>query len=321
MELTQLQSFLEAVKSGSFRGAARALYVSQPSLSGRIRSLERELRAPLFHRLGRGVRLTEAGEAFRPFVERALDTLDLGREAVRQTQESERSTITIGSARTIGTYILPPTLDRFQRRFPHVSTRIRTGRSSDVIEMVATGVVDVGLSRGIYPPRSVLNTPLRRGDRPRHLSRPSLRPAGDAPKYPRWGSSRSSSMTPAPHISCSSTKPVVRRGSSPKSRPCSTASRRPSAWWPWVSAFPFLPRSAIGSEIEQGSLRLIELVGDHRVHLPTHVLVRRAQHYSPPLLAFLGAPSGDLRMQHLRGPGQPPDLKAFLRWRIRYSLL
>ena len=45
MELTQLQSFLEAAKSGSFRGAARALYVSQPSLSGRIRSLERELRA------------------------------------------------------------------------------------------------------------------------------------------------------------------------------------------------------------------------------------------------------------------------------------
>ena len=49
----------------------------------------------------------------------------------------------------------------------------------------------------------------------------------------------------------------------------------------------FLPRSAISSEIQQGSLQLIELVGDHRVHLPTHVLVRRAQHYSPPLLAFL----------------------------------
>ena len=49
----------------------------------------------------------------------------------------------------------------------------------------------------------------------------------------------------------------------------------------------FLPHSAILTEIEQGSLRYIELKGDQHVHLPTHVLVRRAQHYSPPLLDFL----------------------------------
>ena len=286
MELTQLQSFLEAAKSGSFRGAARALFVSQPSLSGRIRSLERALRAPLFHRLGRGVRLTEAGEAFRPFVERALDTLDLGREAVRHTQESQRSTITIGSARTIGTYILPPTLDRFQRRFPHVSTRIRTGRSSDVIEMVANGVVDVGLSRGLNHPEvfsiHLYDEEIVLVTYPDHpFARRGRAQISEVGKQPLILYDASSTYFLLINQACREAGIIPQIETMLDSI---EATKRMVALGLGIS---FLPRSAIGSEIEQGSLRLIELVGDHRVHLPTHVLVRRAQHYSPPLLAFL----------------------------------
>ena len=66
MELLQLEAFLEAAERGSFRRAAEMLYLSQPALSARVHALEEELGAPLFHRMGRGVRLTEVGKAFMP---------------------------------------------------------------------------------------------------------------------------------------------------------------------------------------------------------------------------------------------------------------
>ena len=286
MELSQLQSFIEAANSGSFRGAARAMYLSQPSLSGRIRALERELRTPLFHRLGRGVRLTEAGEAFRPFVEQALETLDNGKEAVRNTQESQRRTITIGSARIIGTYILPPTLERFQRRYPGVAARIRTGRSSDVIEMVANGVVDIGLSRGLDHPE-VFSIHLY--DEPIVLATYPDHPFAERGYAYIWEVARQPLILydPSSTYFLLINQACREAGIVPQIETMLDnieATKRMVALGLGIS---FLPHSAILSEIEQGTLRYIELQGDQHVHLPTHVLVRRAQHYSAPLLDFL----------------------------------
>lgn len=286
MEISQLQSFLEAARTGSFRGAARALYLSQPSLSGRIKSLERELRAPLFHRLGRGVRLTEAGKAFRPFAEQALDSLDVGKEAVRQTQDAQQHTITIGSARIIGTYMLPPLLERYQRRLPGVSTRIRTGRSSDVIEMVANGVVDLGLSRGLYHP-DVYSIHL-------YNEEIVLVTYGGHP-FAQRGHALISEVAREPLILYDPTSTYFllinqacrQAGIVPQIETTLDnieATKRMVALGLGIS---FLPRSAIFAEVRQGSIVPIELLDDQQVHLPTHVLVRRAQHYSPPLLAFL----------------------------------
>ncbi|MCQ3802733.1 MAG: LysR family transcriptional regulator [bacterium] len=286
MELSQLQSFIEAANSGSFRGAARAMYLSQPSLSGRIRALERELRTPLFHRLGRGVRLTEAGEAFRPFVEQALETLDNGKEAVRNTQESQRRTITIGSARIIGTYILPPTLERFQRRYPGVAARIRTGRSSDVIGMVANGVVDIGLSRGLDHPE-VFSIHLY--DEPIVLATYPDHPFAERGYAYIWEVARQPLILydPSSTYFLLINQACREAGIVPQIETMLDnieATKRMVALGLGIS---FLPHSAILSEIEQGTLRYIELQGDQHVHLPTHVLVRRAQHYSAPLLDFL----------------------------------
>ncbi len=75
MELSQLEAFLEAVRRGSFRRAAEALLLSQPSVSTRIQRLEDELRVPLFHRMARGVRLTDMGRTFLPFAQRSIGIL------------------------------------------------------------------------------------------------------------------------------------------------------------------------------------------------------------------------------------------------------
>jgi DNA-binding transcriptional LysR family regulator len=63
MDIRQLEYFLAIVDHGGFNRAASALYVSQPALSQTVRSLERDLGAALFHRIGKRAVLTEAGTA------------------------------------------------------------------------------------------------------------------------------------------------------------------------------------------------------------------------------------------------------------------
>ena len=75
VEIPQLEAFLEAADRGSFRRAAEALYLSQPSVSARVQALEDEVGVSLFHRTARGVRLTDMGRTFLPFAQRSMETL------------------------------------------------------------------------------------------------------------------------------------------------------------------------------------------------------------------------------------------------------
>ncbi len=288
MEITQIESFLEAVKAGSFRAAARSLNMSQPSLSARVQTLEHELRTPLFHRLGRGVRLTEAGEAFLPFAERVVSVIEQGKEAVDHVRDAEGGVLTIGTARTIGTYTLPPILEQFRKRFPRVSTHIRTARSSDVLEWVTDGVVDVGLSRELdypdvhsiylYDEEIVLVT------YPGH-------------PFAEQGQARIHEVARQPLIlyDPGSTYFVLinqvcrEAGIVPKVEMTLDSIEATKHMIVLGLGVSFLPRSAISSEIRRGTLCHVELEGDHRVHLPTHVLIRHAQHYNSAVLAFLEA--------------------------------
>lgn len=156
MELSQLESFLEVARSGSFRRAARALYLSQASLSARIKALEQDLGAPLFHRTAGGVRLTRMGEALMPHAERAIGVVAEGRSAVNAAARSGVGALSIAATNTICACILPKVLQQFRLRYPSVTVRLSTGSSSilnpgktpsDVVhQSVAAGDVDLGLA-------------------------------------------------------------------------------------------------------------------------------------------------------------------------------
>src|ERR671910_107218 len=78
--LPQIEAFLEVARRENLSRAAEALFVSQPTLTARLQSLEAALGEQLFVRTRRGMRLTEAGEAFLPYAEHALRALADGRE-------------------------------------------------------------------------------------------------------------------------------------------------------------------------------------------------------------------------------------------------
>lgn len=149
MDFGQIEAFLQVAEHRSFSRAAEVLQLTQPSITARIQALERELGEELFERGGRGVRLTDAGTAFLPYVERILQTLQEGRDAVEEVRNVQLGSLRLGSALTISTYVLPKILRCFCERYPGVDVFIRTGRSEQVLSMLLSDEVHVGLVRSL----------------------------------------------------------------------------------------------------------------------------------------------------------------------------
>lgn len=147
MELAQLEAFLQVAHHRSFSRAAEALFLTQPSVTARIQSLEREIGERLFERTGRSVTLTDAGDAFIPHAQRALTAVQEGTDAIEAVRHGDVGNIRIGSSSTIGAYILPPILRRFRDERPRVHVHLRSGTSEDVIEDLIAGEVNVGICR------------------------------------------------------------------------------------------------------------------------------------------------------------------------------
>src|SRR6185312_12941420 len=129
VELAQLDAFIAAAECGSFSRAAELLSVAQPSLSNRIQSLEREVGQALFERMGRGVKLTDAGRSFLPYAQRVLRTLNDGLMVLEGTRDGTSGRLTIGTAPAVGTYVLPRLLKVFCDNHEGVDVLVRTGHS------------------------------------------------------------------------------------------------------------------------------------------------------------------------------------------------
>lgn len=152
MELAQLDAFIAAADCGSFSRAAELLHVAQPSLSNRIQSLEREVGQPLFERMGRGVKLTDAGSAFLPYAQRVLRTLNDGLMVLDGTREGTAGRLSIGTAPAVGTYVLPRLLKIFCDHREGVDVVVRTGHSDEVLQLVLDDDVQIGFGRPINHP-------------------------------------------------------------------------------------------------------------------------------------------------------------------------
>jgi DNA-binding transcriptional LysR family regulator len=144
----QLRLFLVIVRRRSLSRAAVELDLGQATVSDRLRALEAEVGAPLFERLGRGVALTPAGEAFRGYAERALDVLRQGVESARAASAGRRGHVTVAVTVTSGAYLFAPALVAFQREHSGVEVQVRSVHSWDAPAMVLDGVAQLALISG-----------------------------------------------------------------------------------------------------------------------------------------------------------------------------
>ncbi|WP_300614111.1 LysR substrate-binding domain-containing protein [Trebonia sp.] len=143
--LTQIRAFLAVKSTGSVHAAAGQLLVSQPSVSAAIASLAREVGAALFERHGRGVRLTESGEAFAPYAAQVLGLLDQGRNAALEAAHPENSRVRLVAVNTAGEYLAPPLIQAYRQLHPGVAILLEVGNRATVFERLESRRADIGI--------------------------------------------------------------------------------------------------------------------------------------------------------------------------------
>ncbi len=145
MELRQLESFLEVVRTGSFTAAAKGLKLTQPGVSLHIKALEEETGATLLHRGGKALRLTPAGEVFLDAADRALGLLADSKRKIAELTAPERGHVTLACGDTVAMHMLPGVLAAFRKQHPQAETRIRNHRSQVCIERVLAREADLAI--------------------------------------------------------------------------------------------------------------------------------------------------------------------------------
>lgn len=143
MELRHLEYFVAVAEEQHFTRAADRLRIAQSGLSASVRSLERELGAPLFVRTTRRVELTEAGRALLAEARRTLASADAARHAVAAVKGLLRGTLTIGTEQCLGVIDVPKLLGQFRTRHPGVEIILRQGASADLCAELRSGRLDI----------------------------------------------------------------------------------------------------------------------------------------------------------------------------------
>ncbi|MEA3333560.1 MAG: selenium metabolism-associated LysR family transcriptional regulator [Pseudomonadota bacterium] len=145
IEMRQIQVFLAVSELLNFSRAAEKIHLTQPTVSGHLKTLEKYLKVQLVERGGKEVRLTPAGELFHPFAQRIFTLQERARREISLYTGAERGSLEIGGSNTPGQYILPKMIGLFTARHKQVKITLKIGDSNAIITQVADGKLELGL--------------------------------------------------------------------------------------------------------------------------------------------------------------------------------
>ena len=142
MELRNINTFLHVAEMHSFSRAARELDYSQSAVSSQIAQLEEELGVPLFDRVGKTVRLTDAGQTFLHYARTLLTTAQQAKAALQPAPEA-RGTLRVATADSLCSALMPGVLARFHALCPRVEVSFRSGSTQEMQDMLAANRADL----------------------------------------------------------------------------------------------------------------------------------------------------------------------------------
>lgn len=145
MELRQLKYFRKACELQNFSEAARQLHISQSTLSQQIKQLEEELDVLLFDRVGKRIIPTEAGLAFMPYAQKAIQDAENGKQIIRDLKGIEMGTLHVGATFSLSPLLISA-LNEFARVYPKIRLDIHFGTSEELMELLADNELDFVLS-------------------------------------------------------------------------------------------------------------------------------------------------------------------------------
>ena len=145
MDLRQLEIIRAIADTGSFTAAGEKLHVSQSAISRQILLLEDELGEPVFHRIGRRIRITPAGESLLQLSHRVFQDLQETVSGISDKRESLSGTMRLVGGMTVCLYVFPALLAEVRRIHPHLDLKVTVGSAERSIAMLRSGAGDLGL--------------------------------------------------------------------------------------------------------------------------------------------------------------------------------
>lgn len=164
MDIRRLEAFRKVYELGSFSKAGQDLFLSQPTISAHVLSLEQELDTHLFDRLGRTILPTQAGEILYRHVLQVFSALESAKAEIGLLQQRVAGDILIGGSTIPATYLLPQRLAEFTRRYPEVRVRLTVGDSQEIIQGVQSGELALGVVGASVNEPDLAFTPLMEDD-------------------------------------------------------------------------------------------------------------------------------------------------------------
>ena len=146
MNLKQLEAFVQVAEGGSFSKAAKQLFLTQPTISAHISSLEKELNARLFVRNTKEVKLSDDGKDLYRYARQMIDLQKKIEERFETGKEESKHLITIAASTIPAQYILPKILMKFNERYPKEQVKLLETDSSQVVTQIIDHMVDVGFT-------------------------------------------------------------------------------------------------------------------------------------------------------------------------------
>ncbi|MFT8718235.1 LysR substrate-binding domain-containing protein [Acetobacter sp.] len=148
MTLEQLRIFVTVAEMLNMRAAAERLHLSQPAISAAIAALEERHATRLFHRIGRGLELNEAGRAFLPAARNVLAKATEALQVLDDLSGLVRGELRIAASQTVANYWLPGFLTRFAVRYPTIRLNLRVGNTTQAAASVMGGEAELGFVEG-----------------------------------------------------------------------------------------------------------------------------------------------------------------------------
>lgn len=146
MQLQQLRAFESVARLEHFTRAAEELFVTQPSLSRQIQSLEADLGAVLFQRDRTGVAITTAGEALLPIARRMLSDAEAARHAMDELAGLRSGRVRLGATPTLCVSVVAEVIAQFHREHPGIDLHITEAGSHALVDALGEGALDLALT-------------------------------------------------------------------------------------------------------------------------------------------------------------------------------
>lgn len=159
MNHDHLHTFIIVAEQRSFSEAAKILYLSQPTITSHIKSLEQSINAPLFFRSKKFVETTPAADVLYPYAKEILNLNVKAQNKIDNLMKDIHGKITVAASLTIGESIMPKLLYNFKIKYPNVDIFTEITNSQQIVESIKKRVLDFGLIEADLHEPGLVKTP------------------------------------------------------------------------------------------------------------------------------------------------------------------